>query len=472
MLSTSVSCIRLSILCLLVVGWLTLIGGSLQAASFDWAAAASGDFDDAGNWKLISGVGSFPMAGDEATFKVAGTYDVVFDAPGEVGLINVGGSDVTFRGSGGAQRLNIIGGSNDLNVSGSSLHIGSAGEPMGVSVGDDLNVTNNGMLTIDHGSQLDVNGTVSIGQSGGTTSTLVVDGADSGFDFNGTVNLGGSLATGELTLQNDATGAINGLLNVGSSLNNPTGRLHVLSGAKLDTQSITVAAPLLIGTNLTGEIVVDGDDSEITMADGSTLVIGNGNHDASVTVSDMGQFHAGDGGTTIGNGGTLTIDGTAGLISSQTRFDANGGLVVNNGGHVIVEGGWLRVVSGDFDNTGGGILDLRYGEMQITAGEFRPNDPTFSIASQTADESLTISIGNSATWTNATSISVGGSNEGHLNISGSGLIETGSLTINGQGRLGMGFFSELTTDSETVAGEAFLTNSAHWSSSGSISLKW
>lgn len=445
------------------------------ADSYEWANPTTGAFDEATNWNRLSGTGSFPVAGDSAAFNEAGSYEVLFDSPEETGVLNLENGDVVFRGMGGPQTYTITGGNQDVVVAVGTLSLGGDGEALDFMIGDDLTVRDNGTLNVRFDSLLDADGAVSVGQVSGTTSSIVVDGMGSELNFANNLNLGSTAAEGILALQNDATGVISGNVKLGSVITNgATGRLNVLSGATLETGDINVVSGLLLGSNLTGEVTVDGRNSELTMTGASTLNIGSGGQSASVTVSDAAEFRTGDGGVIIGNGGTLTVDGTAAISVFQTVFAANGGLTLAADAAVVVDGGFLRVVSGDLDNTAGGTLDFRYGIVQVTAGAFIPNDTTFTIASQTVDETLQLSIENGATWSNATSITVGNSHAGTLQISGSGSVTTGTLTINENGSLFMGFSAQLNTASATVVGTASIRSSGFdnptWTNTGNLTV--
>ncbi len=446
------------------------------AATFEWAAAVDGNFDEAARWNLLIGSGGgFPVAGDLAIFNEVGTYEVGFTGQQASGFVDLGAGDVTFWGSGGAA-YTITGGSERVDIRTGTLTLGRNGEPLPLIVGDDLDITNNGTLNVRHGSLLDVSGGVTVGLTSGTTSRLLVEGADSVINFADRLNLGGSGASGTLILQDDATGTIAGSVGVAASLgNNVTGSLQVLSGATLETGSIQVAAGLLVGSNLSGEIVVDGRDSELTMSGASTLAVGRGGQSGSVMITDEAELTTGTGLTTIGNGGSMTVDGSDGFSTFSTVLDVNGGLQIDSGGTLNLIQGWLRV-TGDLDNTAGGTLNLDHGQIQVAAGAFRPSQDVYTIESQTIDESLTITIANGASWTDASIIRVGGSNEGILSISGTGAVTTSDLRIRNNGKLFMGFDAQLSTESArieaggtaSVGGSVF--DGATWTNTGTLSV--
>ncbi|MGD9637318.1 MAG: beta strand repeat-containing protein, partial [Pirellulales bacterium] len=305
--------------------------GRARAAIDTWDNTPGGNWNNAANWTD----GTVPAVSDSATFNLAQSYQVTFNAdPGVVQALSVSAGGVTFASSGGPRTLSITAGagSQDIVVSGAttSLTLGTTNNPLHITAGDDLSVQGGATLAVLFGSDLAANDLGS-----GLNGTLRVDGAGSLVTLGGNAtNWIASSATGSLVLQNGSTGnSINADLGIASTLNTgTTGSLSISGGSTLVLGgNLTMASQNATGQSST--LSIQGTNSSLMQGGMSGATIGsaaNGTAAISIgTTTSGGSLTTGTGLFTISKTGTVTIGG-----------GANTG-TLNLGGDVKIDGGVL-----------------------------------------------------------------------------------------------------------------------------------
>jgi T5SS/PEP-CTERM-associated repeat protein len=458
--------------------WLRSLAGCLslfcstalvQAATFEWTDALSGDFNNAALWTLTNGAGTAPPGpGDLTEFNEVGAYEVTFNTDRASTAMTLSAGDVTFRGGLKGQTYNLTTGTADAAISGGNLDLGVAGASLSLNIGDRLFVRD-GSLGVNFASDVTAAGIVTVGTAI-NDGIITVD--NSSVDFGNTVQLGLNGNSGTLTLQNGSAGNIDGTTQLGlSAINNTGGFLNVLSGSTLTAGSLDVGQ-VSSATGQQAVVTVDGAGSMLTQSGASTLVVGefgNNNIQAELHVTGAGVFNTGSGAVTIQQTGLLDV-------STGGTFNANGSLAVQSGATLVFDGGVLNANAGL--NASSGVLDFRDGALTVTGGAFVPNagGPTddYSIDGPTAIETPHLTIGAGATATIGRDLFVGNVNQGELTIQNGGQVDTGGElklggagtlnitggTLNATGAVTMATGSSLTLDGGSLTAAAGLDNSA------------
>ena len=339
-----------------------------------------------------------PGNSDTATFNLANTYNVTFDTiPAAIQAFSTSAGNVTLASSGGAQTLAVnSGGGQDVTVNGgATLSLGTSGNPLHLTVGDDLIVNGNGTLNVNFGSQVNTSDLTVQASSG--NATIVVDGAGSALNRTGTGQrgFGNSTGTVSLTYRNNATGDHNDTLVVGN-ISDVTGtaNLNVESGADLTLDSLTVGINTAPGP--TGAMTVTGIGSTITQSGASSLTIGRATGNTGIlNVNSSGVFTTGTGPIALNTTGRINISGGA--------LNANGALTMASGGILSIGSGGTLNVNAGIDNSAGGTFNFVSGELVVIGG----------------------------TVTSAGAFTVGSGGGGTLNIAEQGVVHVGTaLTIN------------------------------------------
>jgi T5SS/PEP-CTERM-associated repeat protein len=395
----------------LLRGWLLPVLASIflsaaaQAAVLEWAEPKDGNFHVADNWALFGRPGAGPPGvGDEARFNEAGDYTVSFINNESSDLLDLSAGDVTLRSSGTDRQYRLTSGVADASVSGGTLTLGVDRDPLSLLVGEAVSVRNGGTLNITSGSVVDAGWLV----DGAGDATIVVDGAGSELNTRETTSVNFGLdGIGTLTYQNGAEGDLRGLLQLANFAGaGNRGNLNVLSGAKLTTRDLRVAASGLNAT-ASGNVLVDGADSLLDLTNaGISLVIGNN------TVNGP------PGVVTIANGGTITSASDT-LISTTGELNIGFGSRFNAGGHVHVDGG-------TFNRPTGATFVLAAGRNMIVenGGEFT-SGVSFNLP---ANSTLEVSSGGKAEFDTALDIgSFSSGGDGTLLVDGAG----SSVTVTG-----------------------------------------
>jgi T5SS/PEP-CTERM-associated repeat protein len=316
-----------------------------------------------------------PGNGDTATFNVANTYNVTFDAnPAAIQALSASAGNVTFASSGGAQALAVnSGGGQDATVNGgATLSLGTSGNPLHLTVGDDLIVNGNGTLNVSFGSQvntLDLTAQASLGNA-----TIVVDGTGSALNRTGTGQraFGNSNGTTSLTYRNNATGDHNDSLIVGN-ISDVTGtaNLNVESNADLTLDSLTLGFGAAAGP--TGIVTVTGGGSTITQSGASTLTIGRANgNSGQLNVNSSRVFNTGTGAIALNATGSINIGGGT--------FNANSNLTMASGSILNFNGGTLNPNAG-INIGAGATFNFNNGQMTVDSGESVTSAGAFTIGS-------------------------------------------------------------------------------------------
>jgi fibronectin-binding autotransporter adhesin len=398
-----------------------------HAASDIWDNNPGGNWENGANWMD----GSAPGVNDSATFNLAQTYMVTVGTdPGVIQSVLVSAGTVTLRSAGGAKTLQLTAGAGgqDLVLSGAttSLTLGTAGNPLHVTAGDDLTILNGAMLSIGFGSNVVANDLSGSGLNG----TVRVDGAGSLLTLGGSVNnLIGSTTDGALIFQNGSTGnSITGSLQIaGSSTPGITGSLTVSGGSTLALGgSLLVAGQNFSGQ--TGSVTINGNNSALALSTGSTTVgsPANGTGSMSIgTTTSGGTFSSGTGLLTINNTGTVTI-------GSGTNTGT-----LHVGGDLMINGGVLQKsnAASTLDFAAGKTITIQAGGRLTIAGA-HPADSNriYNIAGAnskleiTGNNPLTIAGGAQVHLAGGAKLSAGA----RIDV-GTGGASSGTLTVAGDG---------------------------------------
>jgi T5SS/PEP-CTERM-associated repeat protein len=403
-----------------IAGLALLLPATFARAAADFwdgngTSPPNGFWGTGNNW----GDDSTPGNGDTATFNIANTYAVTFNAnPLAIQALTNSAGIVTFASSGGTRILlvNSASGGQDVTVNGgATLSLGTSGNPLHLTVGDDLAVNNNGTLNVSFGSQVNTLDLLLATTGANTGGTIVVDGTGSALNRTGTdqTTLGLTSNTASLAYRNNATGDIDGTLQV---LNSPVGAgsasLNVESGAHLELDSLRVgdagASP-----GRTGTVTVTGGNSLITQTGSSTLTVGRtaaGGNVGILSVNSSGVFTTGTGAIAVNTTGTINVAGGT--------LNANGSLTMSNGGNLTINGGTLNANSG-FNNSAGGTLNLYNGELAVGGGAFAPNaGGAFTLNGQSPADLPHLRLTGGATSTLGNAIVIASSNKAKLTIEG------------------------------------------------------
>jgi hypothetical protein len=271
---------------LLYIGQAPDLGAFETAVDDFWRSAASGTWSAGLNWEDSS----TPTASNTANFNESGTYTVTFDAnPDAIRALIVSAGSVTFASSGGARTLpvNSAGGTGDVRIDGgATLTLGTSGNPLHLTIGDELAIESGATLNINHSSQVTPGGNVTV--DGGV---LAKDSATSML----------TLGTGKtLTIENGGRASFTGGYSTNNAVYNVSGaasRMETLAGGTLSINNgaivnvtagglLSSAGNLGVGTSgANGILLVDGSDSSV-VASGTLNIWGASGGSASVTFSN------------------------------------------------------------------------------------------------------------------------------------------------------------------------------------------
>ncbi len=301
---------------------------------------------------------------------------------------------------------------------------------------------------------------VSTGLASGSTATLTGTTYTGGsMDMEGLLTLQGGTVTGT-TVTNTGTirNATGGLSQLGGTVTN-TGTIAVSNNSglqftggstytndgqiTLNAESTGVSDLRLAGTGTPATVTLQGSGSlamsnatgNSIMADAANLTLVNG---AAHTITGAGVIGGFGAPFTLQNEGTITADGSAGLVLA-------GGATVVNAGMIQATGGSPLTFYGGATNTGGtiqadGSTVTFLGPVPVTGGTLDViNGGTMALQSAVSDADLNIASGSTATLTGLTYSGGSMDVDGLLTLQGSmvtGTTVTNSGTIqNGTGGL-------------------------------------
>ena len=455
-------------------GKLNINNGSLSLSGTD--AQSSSIISEAVNVDIASGstlaIGANGTATIDSGDNWAGTVsmtDGVLNYNGTTnGLLNATGGDLnilqngvlTLQGSGQiADAVNV-----DI-ASGSTLAIGANGTATidsgdnwagtvsmtdGVlnyngttngllnATGGNLNILQNGVLTLQGGSLIanntnsNVAGKIIVNNGGSITGGI------NNFD-NGQLEIinGGIISGGENTFNNGSTLTIgnNGTLSGGTNNINSGGAIIVGNGGTISGGNINIAngANGTIqngGTVSGGTVTVDGSyTNNGNIQAGSTTNVNNGG-----SFQNTGNISGGD--VQIASGGEFQSNGTISGGNINIENGANG--TIQNGG--TVSGGTITV-DGSFTNNGniqGGTTNINAGSTFENKGEISNNAEINISSSNSTNSGIisggTVNIQNNSTFTNSGTISGGTtniSNGSTLEVDSNGKITNGDINVDG-----------------------------------------
>ncbi len=411
-----------------------------RAADFNWAAPASGNFVDPGNWNPAGP----PGTADRAIFNLGSTGYTVTVPTGTVGNnINnlvVGNDTVTFQGG----SLNVT------NLTLPTIAFGNAS-------GDVANVS----LNFVRFSGIND----AIGYAAGSQSTTTADNFSNWSSWNNYVGYAG---TGSLAVTNNSKLEDTSTEIIGSQANS-VGTLSVDA-----TSSLTVAQfgnnnipALVVGAGGTGTLTDSGPTivgsqvqvAEFTGSQGTFTLDGAA---AALTIQTVGNstlagLYVGQGGKgsmTVSDGASVTMTGPIGI---GVNTGSNGSLAISGANSLLAPGsGNSQIMGLSVGNSGVGSFSVTAGAKaepagQITVGNNTGSQGTFTIdgtgsqvtgANSGSNKITGFMVGNSGQAT--ASITAGGQLLGAGAIAiGNGAGGKGSLTVDGTG-------SQLTATSATI----------------------
>jgi autotransporter-associated beta strand protein len=419
-----------------------------------------------------AGTGLLTVSGASAVANINGIYNSTNGSGVAInagGVLNTSGT-VDFSGPNNqALFLGSVLGSGTWNVTGGSVSVNFASNGWGISNGSD------GTLNVSAGSVTTAaTNTFQVGFAAGGTGTLNISGtglvtinAGTGSfslgrvaNATGVVNLdGGTLAMGRnMSKFATATGTFNfngGLLQAGVTSTNYMSGLTTANvrngGAKIDTNGFDVSiGQALVHSTILGDNATDGG---LTKSGVGTLTLAGAN-----------TYN----GSTIVNGGTLQLDGSAAITPTTS------GVTVNTGGTL----GSTAGLAGTLDLTGK-PLSLGGGTLAFDIGSTIKDSITVNQFSLTGNSFVAINPigaftngGSYTVLTSATPISTGGFSLSGLTVgrlSVTPTVNTNTVTItpvlsegiwnfNGNGNWDTG--GNWTNYKPTVAGDAAFFGSA------------
>ncbi len=386
-----------------------------QANNDVWKNAVSGTWSVASNWVD----GSVPIGGDQASFQIAGTYGISFNAsPAAIQdlFVITAGDNVTFVSVGAVRTLSVTSASGGLDAivsDGATLTLGTTGQPFNLSVGDNLYSQVGGTLNIANGST--VNTADFICSTAGTinvaaASSLNATGTGTiGAAFNaGTLNIsgGGSVTTGAGSL-GDVSGT-SGTANIdgtGSKWTTTsldvgkvnTGTLNITNGGTLISKNASIGAQ----TGSSGEVYVTGTGSTWKNSTGDTqnLVVGS---------SGTGKLSISAGGAMFGYN---TFIGFGGSAMSSATIDGAASTWTNTNGI------WIGGTGTNVNQGGNGTLTIKGGAHVASAFGFVGYSPGSVGVATVADAG--------SSWTMTDSLAIGLNGSGTLNVNLGGTVSVG-----------------------------------------------
>ncbi len=385
---------------------LQLLEDRTMPSVYQWTGASSVNWNDPGNWSLISGLGTFPNAvGDVARFT--GTYAATQTTASVNTAITVGEIDfgtsanVTINAS-GANVLTL------QNTSGAAIFdVGQAFTNSGVdSITAPIAFTSNGAATIQgtqpltigamtlNGSDtLTINSTAAATLTGNVGNTAPTDTLT--FAGSGMLNLPNANTDSNTTILNGAT------LNVGNNTALGTGGLTLTSGS-IQASVAGVALGNALTFSAGGGVTLGGTNAFSFSATGATAITLNGTN--TLTFTDSAGVTLSGAAPTVAT--TLSTDKLV-LAGNQTLTISNA--ITDNAQSTILSG--ATVVLGNAGSLGGAAsaLTINSGTLQtsVAAG---------------------ITVANNFTFGNGGGLTIGGANA--ITFSGLGFLAgTDTITV-------------------------------------------
>jgi T5SS/PEP-CTERM-associated repeat protein len=399
---------------------------------------------------------------DSGGISVGGSGQALLEVSnaGTVQMIGVGGIDIGI--SAGATGSLIVSGTSSVVTEGAAsagIAVGEAGEGL-------LEVANGGTASLAAGS-------FNIGEDGGSTGTVMVEGAGALLTTPSPIHVGYS-GQGFLSVTNGGSLAItntsNGNLDLGGSGTAPeggTGTVVVSSGGSINayaglyvwsgsTLGVEAGSGVELGTDaayISGTVSVSGGGASLT-ALGTNGGIGVG-------TSGSGLLDINSGGLVDANFVATGYNGTTGIVSVEsggTLINGNlnigytgvGSLVVSNGGAVVTNAGDVQVgqnagasgyvvVTGDgssittLGTSGITVGGLGAGTLTVTDGGLVATSADLFISNGSSSSSGTVSVTGSGSSITALGtnggIGVGVTGIGSLDINSDGLVNAGTAGI-------------------------------------------
>ncbi len=313
--------------------------------------------------------------------------------------------------------------SNIGNTAGSVATVTVDGAGSSAVFGNGLGIGNFGSGTIHVNNQalLSTLGTVTIGNSAGSSGLVQISGDGSTWNqANGQLSIGSNSGSGAIHVDNKALLSTSGSVAIGDS----TGSSGLVQISGDDSNWNHSNGQISIGgNNGTGEINVLGGTMNVSGINSDIRVNSGGIFD--VSGSNVNVFGGGSGNSiNVFNGGNMTVQGGSNVRITNT--DTDSGLRILSGGLLVLNTGSIStsnfVRQGNFSFLGG--------EFAVDGGVFDNQNSAFSLSGVTGDPLFTLQ--NGATTSGVTSVSVGLGGKFNV-LSGSTLTTNASSVIGTQG---------------------------------------
>jgi hypothetical protein len=471
-------------------GGIDVAAGNLDLAAT--GAAGSGPISGAGTLELTGGIANFDTAtsltitkveesgaATEANFGAASlTYAGVWTQ--SAGTVSVASGDkITFTGIGdvfsgtlsGAGTIAFTGGVDTLSgasltatsaiISGASVALVGA-----ITLTDTLVATTPKIVIGAAGATLSGGGRLELTDA--STNLVLGDSAAATLTNDDVIFGAGDLGDGQMTLDNGATGVIEGYdsvaltINTGTNTVNNAGEIGAVTALTIDSPVDNIGELFAAGGTLTAQGAVTGDGKIVTSGAGVADFTGTGDaFSGTLTGAGAVDFVSGTDALSgaalsvtdlnVTGGAAVTLSGTIAVPSVVT---ASGKLLVANGTTLTGAGALVLTDSASNEITGTTATSLLTNDMRIE-GEGQLGDGAMELTNAASGSIYSLGAGVLALNTGATTIinagAIASEGTGGLTIS-SPLTNTGEL---------IAYSSPLTvSDAVTGAGTAEIENAA------------
>jgi hypothetical protein len=452
------------------------VGTARAQVSYNWSAAAGGNWNAAGNWSPSGGP---PGAADSATISSAvtpGTYTVTLNDARSITNVTLNNATATLAQSGDILTLSgtmtLAAGTytfSGATISGGSIVSTGASMSLGASTGNIFSNVSIGAGVLNFGtsdSSARLQGTSSLASG----TTLTINGGFNGLAFEQ------SATTNNLTLNITSSGNSIGvpagdtiIFGAGSTVNHsaPSG-----SGSTLGQDFATGT----IGTIQNAGLIENTAGGALTISPAAFANLSGGNVEATlgtILISVGGTINQSGGNFTI-NGGTLTLSGASWV---------NAGTMTLSTGTLNLGGSYATAGIGTITRTGGtvnitGALNNASATLALTAatGTYVLNNGSITGGSLTASGGAVLEIAGNGSANRLNNVAIGlnaldfSTSGGRVTIQGTSTIASGTtFTLSGGNTL-LAFFqtggSTVSLSSTTIN----FTNAANVALDGNVNV--
>lgn len=301
--------------------------------------------------------------------------------------------------------------SNDLTVEGTGSHLITSNN-MTLGVAGDENTVH-----ILDGASADINGTLSIGQNGGSTSnSAVISGTGSTLTVTGNIRVGNAGSGNSLTVTSNGTVNAESNVVVGVGATGDDNELAVLADGTMQIDgNLTVGQN---GDNNTARI--SGSNAALTV--NGSLIVGENGTGNSLQISGQGSADIGSGLIVGGNGGT----NTATVTGSNSMLSVAGGIYVgtnSSGNSLTISGG--AAAYADSLYVGSSVTGLSDNAVLITGADsyLSVSNHIYLGASGASNNTVNVGSGGTLFMTSGTNVIAGSGTNNYIHINADGTLE-------------------------------------------------